>query len=100
MISQLALDAVTLAENVEQPPIATSAPDLMWFVQVLLIAAAVVALCAVLFGLAVVADAAQARRTDRKPRFSPNIDGWRLVSAALVGLVMAVVATVTVTFVV
>lgn len=89
MYAQLAFEAVTLAENIEQPPIATSARDLMRFVQVLLIAAAVAALCAVLFGLAVVADAAQARRTGSKPRISPKVDGRRIAVASAVGLVIS-----------
>lgn len=57
----------------------------------LTIAVFVIAAVSVLFGLAAIADAAYVRKSGRKPRISPNVNGPRLIVFALVAVALVVV---------
>jgi hypothetical protein len=52
----------------------------------LTIAVFVIAAVSVLFGLAAIADAAYVRKTGRKPRISPNVNGPRLIVLSLIAV--------------
>lgn len=50
----------------------------------------VIAAVSVLFGLAAIADAAYVRKTGRKPRISPNVNGLRLIVFSLTAIALVV----------
>ncbi|MBW4818162.1 hypothetical protein [Rhodococcus qingshengii] len=56
----------------------------------LTIAVFVIAAVSVLFGLAAIADATYVRKTGRKPRISPNVNGPRLIVFSLTAVALVV----------
>ncbi|WP_135000623.1 hypothetical protein [Rhodococcus erythropolis] len=56
----------------------------------LTIAVFVIAAVSVLFGLAAIADAGYVRKTGRKPRISPNVNGLRLIVFSLTAVALVV----------
>lgn len=80
--------AALLTHTVAQDEINTAPlQSVITVLTVLLFAAAA---AGVVFGLAAIADAARARKTGRKPRISPNVNGPRLIVLSIVAVALVV----------
>lgn len=92
MYAQLAFEAVTIAGGVDDPLIGTSpsqVPSLARLASAVFFVAVGLSLAGVVFGLSVQGEQSRVRRTESKPRISPNVDGRRIVVASVVSLVIS-----------